>query len=148
VERASYSWSEAAASDWPADEKPYRPYPKLMVTVRYALEPAALRASGEAVWSATDRIALQAREPATGREWPGHTVLALGRGGFFMRTGVHPSWAEQPPPPRDDRVELLHGELHVDFGHVIPRPGAQQTLEVSATIGPYRSDPVRIDVRP
>ena len=129
-------------------DRPHRAYPKLLVAVRYALEPAALRASGEPVWSALGRITLSVAE-AGGRRWPAHTLRENERGAFFMRTGLHPSWAEQPPPPHDTAGdELLQGELVVDFGHYIPHPAEPQVLEVSAALGPYRSNAVRIEVQP
>ncbi len=146
VDRPGFSWAEGAASDW-ASEKPYRPYPQLVAHVSYALEPAELRQSGVLVPAALDRIALRVVEPG-GREWPAHSVVELQRGAFFARTGLHPSWAERPLPPDDGGNELLFGELQADVGYTIPRPDKPVVLELMASIGSYRSNVVKLEVRP
>ena len=151
VGRADFSYAAALAQDWPPDEPPlFRPYPKLVVGVSYVFDGRALRESGTPIWGAEKRIGMFVVETETGIGSPGHSVQECQRVEFTSKTGVHPSYAPDPPPPpqRENEPERLIGEFLVDVGPYLPPPAVPMVLRVHAALGPYRSNEVPVTVRP
>jgi hypothetical protein len=88
-------------------------------------------------------------EVESGRAWPAHGTQQCERCERFNMTGVHPSWAPEPTPPPRARVEdVQRGSVGAQLGMFLVRPGKPLALTIFATIGPYRSNEVRVTVRP
>jgi hypothetical protein len=84
--------------------------------------------------------------------WPGgevtsHSIRALERAAFTAATGIAPSYASDGPAPGPMPSEVA-GPFRTDIGAVLARPEAPVTLAVVARLGPWRSEEVRLVLRP
>jgi hypothetical protein len=149
IARRDFSYEEATASDWREEEHaPHRPFPKLAVEVRYVLDTATLRESGAPASRLARSLLLCIVEVESGVAWPPHTPQHLDRMRFFHMTGIHPSWAEEPDWPARPEERTIAGSFKPDLGVVLERPARPLALTIFAAIGAYKSNEVRVTVRP
>ena len=79
-----------------------------------------------------------------------HTIRSLQRAALNASTGIAPSWADPETRPGAERGGdgEVAGAISADLGPVLERPGAPMEIVVVAGFGPYKSNEVRIELRP
>ena len=137
---------------------PARSGPRIPIRGEYAFEtklvPAGMRAQGFVL---DKDILILIHFP--GGEVASHSLEYLRRAAFTASTGVHPSWADFKEEPVKDgpvgpgqiRQPLpadVAGIFTADIGIVLAPPAVAHALTIVAACGPYRSNEIRIVIRP
>ena len=125
--------------------RPFRPWAPIIPTGEYALDVAGL--AGEELPGTPTYADIHVVVRWTGGEVTSHSIRALERAAFTAATGIAPSYASDGPAPGPMPSEVA-GPFRTDIGAVLARPEAPVTLAVVARLGSWRSEEVRLVLRP